>query len=531
VKDERGVLDELRAFGRYARRLPGFLRTTITPEGARRRIERQLQRREFCFLEMLENGVYANPRSPYRKLLDAAGIELGDVRGLVSERGLEGALEGLREAGVYATLEEFKGRRPIARGSLSLDVAHGDFDNPLLAPQYWGRSSGARGPRRRVPLDLGALEHDAAHEALFRTGFGLWGHRYAMWRVKPPSTAGIHNALRQAKVGRTLHKWFDPYRAPRDLEGLKYWLFTTYTVRAGRLHGARLARPRRCLAADAGRVARWIAASAREGHAVLMDAQAGLGARACRAAIEEGIDISGTFFRLTGEPLTPGIAKVIEAAGSRAVPGYSMVETGKLGLACADPERFDDMHLMMDKIAVLQRRTAIGSSGVEVDALLYTTLLPFSPKVMINVESGDYATVTRRPCGCPWGELGLDVHLHSVRCYEKLTAQGNNFLGSDLHSLIDEVLPTRFGGGPTDYQLVQEEVGGIPRVSVVVRPSVGEVAEPEVLQAVIEFMRSEPRNQVMTDFWAQNDAIRVIRRDPYSSASGKTPALHLEVSE
>jgi hypothetical protein len=512
------------------RRLPSFLGDIVSIERARERIGRRLAGRVQSFLGLLERGVYGNPRSPYRALLDAAGIELRDVRGLIGERGLEGALEVLRGAGVYATLDEFKGRRPLTRGSLSLEVAHGDFDNPLFAPQYWSRSSGSRGPSRRAPVDLGLVEHDAAHEALFRTAFGLWDRRFAMWRVKPPSTSGINTALRQAKIGRPLDKWFDPYRAPHDLEALKYWLFTTYTVQVARLHGARLAPPEQCPAAEAGRVARWIA-SGGERSPVFMDAQAGLGVRACRAAINEGVDLSGTFFRLTGEPLTRAMAEVVGALGSRAVTAYSMVETGRVAFACADPERFDDMHFLSDKLAVLQRRTAVGSSGFEVDALLYTTLLPFTPKVMINVDSGDYATMTRRACGCPWGELGLDQHLHSVRCYEKLTADGNNFLGSDLHSLIDEVLPGRFGGGPTDYQLVQEQLGGVPRVSVVVRPSVGEVQEPEVLEAVIEFMRAEPRNRVMADFWAQSDTIRVVRRAPYSTATGKTPALHLEVPD
>jgi hypothetical protein len=32
-----------------------------------------------------------------------------------------------------------------------------------------------------------------------------------------------------------------------------------------------------------------------------------------------------------------------------------------------------------------------------------------------------------------------------------------NFLGTDLLRLIDEVLPARFGGAPTDYQFVERE--------------------------------------------------------------------------
>jgi len=524
-------IGELRAFGRYARRLPSFLRETISPRQARERVGRALASRESSFLALLERGVYGNPGSPYLAMLGAAGIELGDVRRLVGEQGLEAALETLYEAGVHATLDEFTGRRPLARAGQELGAGHARFDNPLLRPGWWGRSSGSSGPRRPVPLSLDLLEHDAAHEALFRTAFDLWDRRYAMWRVKPPSTSGINNALRQAKIGCPVGAWFDPYRAPAGVEALKYRLFTTYTVRVARRHGARLAPPQACPAGEARRVASWIAASRHEGRRVLMDAQAGLGVQACRAAIDQGLDISGTVFRLTGEPLTRAKGEAVEASGSRAVPGYSMVETGRAGIACADAERFDDMHLATEKLAVLQRPTAVGSDGVEVGALLYTTLLPFTPKVMINVDTGDYATLTRRACRCPWGELGLDLHLSGLRSYEKLTAGGNNFLGSDLYSLVEEVLPRRFGGGPTDYQLTQEEEGGVSMVSVVVRPSVGRVREPELLAAVIEFMRADPRNRVMADFWAQNDAIRMVRREPHSTASGKTQALHVEAAE
>jgi hypothetical protein len=147
---------------------------------------------------------------------------------------------------------------------------------------------------------------------------------------------------------------------------------------------------------------------------------------------------------------------------------------------------------------------------------------------MINVESDDHAVLEHRSCGCPWDELGLSLHLRDIRSHEKLTTEGNHFLGSDLMALIDEVLPARFGGGPTDYQLVEEEVEGLPKVSVVVRPGVGEVAERDVVSAVIEFLRAKPANRLMADFWEQSGTVRLVRREPHVTAAGKTPALHVE---
>lgn len=527
---ERTTLDELKAFGRYARRLPSFLRDTITPELARERIQRQLARREQSFLTILEGGVYRNPGSPYRGLLEAAGVELADVRHLTAEHGVEGALERLRDAGVYVTLDEFKGRRPIERAGLSLEVGQADFDNPLNIRHLWTRTSGSTSVRRRVPLDLNALEYEASHEALVRSAFGLWGRAFAMYRVRAPSTGGITNMLRQAKLGQPVERWFDPYHPPRDLEALKYGLFMAYTAWAGRLHGARLPRPEHYPVDQADGVARWLERCKLERGPAILDAQAGLAVRVSQAAIREGIDISGTFLRVGGEPLTPAKAEAIEASGCRVVTYYSMTETGRIGITCPNRRSTDDMHLLSDKLAVLRRKKMVGSSGSEVDILTYTTLLPSMPKIMINVESDDFATVEQRSCGCPWDEIGLRWHVHGVRSHEKLTSDGNHFLGSDLFALVEEVLPRRFGGGPTDYQLVEEEVEGLSKVSVVVRPAVGEVSNEAMISAVMDFMRSARRNQLMADFWGQSGSLRVVRREPHVTATGKTPPIHLKHS-
>jgi hypothetical protein len=146
---------------------------------------------------------------------------------------------------------------------------------------------------------------------------------------------------------------------------------------------------------------------------------------------------------------------------------------------------------------------------------------------MINVESGDSADLTDRDCGCPFGELGMTTHLSGIRSYEKLTTEGNTFLGSDLYALVDEVLPARFGGGPTDYQLVEEEVAAMPTLSVVVSPGVGEIESAEVLSTVYGFLRERPQNRLMADFWAQGDSVRVVRREPYLTPAAKILPLHV----
>ena len=472
-----------------------------------------LASRESSFLALLERAVYAHPGSPYLPLLRAAGMELGDVRRLAAERGLEGALEELRNNGVCATLDEFKGRGAVGDGA---------FDNPLIAGHYWAASGGSRGTSRRVAVDLTRLEQEAAYQALFREGFALAGRPFGIWRVIPPARAGLNNYVYQAKCGAPVDRWFNPYRAPRDLPNLRFAIFTAYTLRVGRRRVGGTRRPELCPPDDAGRIARWLADCRRQGCPAVLDAQAGLGIRVCLAALDEGLDISGTFFRFGGEPYTEAKAEVVAATGSTAACHYSMSEIGRVACACSRPQAPDDMHFMSDKLATIQR---------EHGGLWHTTLGSATPKIMINVESGDYAVMSERECGCTLGELALSRHLRHVRSYEKLTTEGNHFLGSDLHTLLEEVLPRRFGGAPTDYQLVEEEVDGLSKVSVVVGPRIGQVAHEEVLSTVFGFLREQPRNRLMADFWAQGEALRVVRCEPELTAAGKIVPLHIHRTE
>jgi len=487
----------------------------------------QLARREETFLAVVERAVYANPDNPYRLLLRAAGAELGDVFGLVREHGLEQALERLHDAGVFVTLEEFKGRVPIERLGLFVPPGLGGFDNPLLTKHFGTATSGTRGARRRVSVDLDLLEHEAAHQLLLREAFDSRGRPFAVWRPTLPSSSGLNNCLRQAKLGEPVAEWFSSYRAPSGLEALAFRLFTSYGVHAARLFGAGISGPTYCPPGDASRVARWLADRKREGTPAVLDTQGALGVRVCLAARDEALDIAGTLFGVGGEPYTKQKAAVFADAGCRVYCTYAMAETGRIAVACAEQGEIDDMHFLSDKLAVLQRDRVVGPNGHSVRAFHYTALLPSSPKLMINVESDDYGVLTERTCGCPFGALGLTTHMREIRSYEKLTAEGNHFLGSDLVDLVERVLPARFGGSPTDYQLIEEEIGGLPRVGVIARPSVGELDESEVVAAVIASLRAKPRNRLMADMWRDGGTVRLLRREPYTSVTGKILPLHL----
>jgi len=124
---------------------------------------------------------------------------------------------------------------------------------------------------------------------------------------------------------------------------------------------------------------------------------------------------------------------------------------------------------------------------------VYTTLVAGTPKLMLNVESDDFGELVARRCGCHLDGLGLRRHLHTMRSHEKLTSEGMNFLGSDLLRLIEEILPARFGGGPTDFQLVEDEdASGLPQVQLFVSRRLGPLPDAAVVDTVAGFLNDTP---------------------------------------
>src|SRR5215468_5698283 len=119
----------LKMFAQFPVALRRFLHNRPTPRAAEATVHERMARRTDNFLRLVERSVYGVPRSPYLALLKLAGCELGDLRALVHDKGLEGALLELRTAGVYVSYEEFKGRKPIVRDGFMLPVTPRDFDN------------------------------------------------------------------------------------------------------------------------------------------------------------------------------------------------------------------------------------------------------------------------------------------------------------------------------------------------------------------------------------------------------------------
>jgi len=271
-----------------------------------------------------------------------------------------------------------------------------------------------------------------------------------------------------------------------------------------------------------------MAAARREYGGCCLTCFASLAVKVCQAAIENALDIRGTHFLVGGEPVTEAKRRQMEASGALVTPGYFISEVGNIGLGCPKICAPDDVHLFSDSVALIQRQRKVEHTDMYVDAFLFTNLLSSSPKILLNVESDDYGILETRSCGCLFEELGFRQHVHNIRSFAKLTGSGMTIIGSDFVHILEDVLPRKYGGAATDYQLIEEEDSqGQTRLILIISPTVGVVADNEVIDTVLRELRDGAHGgKLAAGFWSQVNTLQVKRMNPVSR-SGKITTLHL----
>lgn len=253
--------------------------------------------------------------------------------------------------------------------------------------------------------------------------------------------------------------------------------------------------------------------------------------RVCVAARNEGLDLQRVSFITIGEPLTDAKRREILSVGARPIPRYAITEAGIVAYGCGAATAPDDMHLLRDNLAAIQCPRQVRGANIQVPAFYLTSLLPTSPKMLLNVESGDYGVMEHRECQCLFGQLGYTAHLSSVRSYEKFTSEGVTFVGTDLLRIVEEVLPRRFGGDVTDYQVVEDDgPEGLPQLFLQVSPRVGEIDESDVIRTFLQELGGPAEAQkIMSDMWQQASTLKVRRALPGATRAGKVFPFHLAV--
>jgi hypothetical protein len=247
--------------------------------------------------------------------------------------------------------------------------------------------------------------------------------------------------------------------------------------------------------------------------------------RIAAEARDHGLDVSRLTVFVSGEPPTPAKVTIIRAAGIRVLPHYSTAEAGRLAIGCASPADGTDMHLLTDLIAVTQHPLRLANGSV-VEPLAFTSLRAESAKVLLNVETDDYGEIHQRSCGCAFEKAGYDVHLSNVYSFGKLTSEGVSLVGTHVQEILEEDLPSLFGGSPLDYQLVEEEDdAGFTRVALFVSPRVPATDDSEIADA---FLKALGRRGIAADIrktWQNANTLRVRRAEPIATAAGKVLPL------
>jgi hypothetical protein len=500
---------------RFASERKAFLRSPISLDQARAIVGQGMQARDVALLTLIERGIFANPTSPYLRLFRAAGCELGDVRRLLTQEGVEGALRKLFQAGIYVTFEEFKGLAPAVRGSQTFAFHATDFDNPLTTPHVVSSTGGTRRSPTRILIDLDHLAQMAPHWALWFAVHGVLTSPLVF--VNPYFPGAVGHQLLCAKFGNRFVKWF----ATGAGGTVTYRLVSAYVHGLTRKAGG-FPRPDFISLDAVATVGEFLAGMVADGMRPCVNTAPSTAARICLAMQGRGVSLANVTFLLGAEPLTPTRRQVIESAGARATVTYGFSEGGNVGSQCQNPAAADDIHISLDAYAAIQH-TRMLSDGDAVDALLLTALRPASPKILLNAEIGDHAVLETRRCWCLFDNVGYRQHLHTIRSFEKLTGEGVTFVGADLFHLLEHVLPGLYGGSLADYQLVEEQDGhGLPRYTLLVSPDLGRLDEQKL---VVDFLnnlaKAKRPYRFMASQWAQTGALRVQRGRPVVTARGK----------
>jgi hypothetical protein len=526
------LTDGLKQNLRLARALPEFLRSRITVAQAEEEIKKALESRAERFLELIRTRIYQRPDSPYLRLLKMSGCEFSDLRAQVQRRGLEAALEDLARSGVYLTADEFKGKMEVRRGSESFRVSPSDFQKPKSAasPGLATRSSGTNNVPTRTILPLDRIAVRALEAGVFFFAHGLLDKSHAIYDAILPAAGGVTNLLVNAKMGIATDRWFAREVPVGSYVGQWYQYLSTYLiVLAGKWYGPGFPRPEFIDIRDVGCIVRWVSDQRLRGRSCCIKAAASNATRIAQAAREMGISLEGTKFIVTGEPFTESKREVIQRSGASATLRYSYSGGGTVGNGCANPLHIDEIHTNKHVFAVVTHPADSNRDGPPIRPLLFTTLLGVNPRLLLNVENGDYGILEERNCGCALGRVGLTQHLHRIRSYEKFTSEGMNYFYGDLFEIFEKTLPSEFGGGPGDYQLVEEEDDrGQTRLTLRVHPDVANLDPGVLLRRLQEELAKGSRGkEFQTKLWQDAGTFRIRREAPYSSPRGKILPLHI----
>jgi hypothetical protein len=519
--------------GRYYRLSTGlraFFKDTLTVEQASKLIEDRRKHREQNFLEVIRTGIYENNNSPYLKLLDLSGYGFNDIEKLVQSVGIDSTLNELFKNGVYFTYREFRGDTPVIRNNCEFIVCKEDFDFPSRNGFYEVKSGATRSAGTNSKIEFEYLTQVASSFALLFDELGIHNGPVAMWLPILPGSAGINFLLRCIKIGITPAKWF----SHTDMSTIKMTHKDKFAMHfihyMGRIFGKPLPNPELVNINDAHIVCNWLAEMLAANSTVTIVTYPSSAIRICIAAKNMNINLNGCIFILTGEPITPAKSAKIKLVGGQIIPWYGVTEVGTIGLGCISSNNTDEVHLFDEIITAIQYKRRVEHSDLDVNSMLFTSLLPCAPKVLLNVEFGDSGKIENSKCDSEYSNHAHHKHISCIRSFEKMTGEGMTLFGSEIEKLLEETLPAVFGGESIDYQLTEEEnADGFTRYKLLINPRLNKTDTNIVKDVVLsEIKKMDKAKNLLYDIWSKADVFDVSYEKPVATARGKIYPFYIK---
>jgi len=488
-------------------------------------IETYIKNREANFLNIVK-PLFTNPDHPYTQLFQLAGCTYADLEAETGRYGLETTLSRLLADGVYLTLDEFRCNNEIVRGGKHIQAKMEDWDNaagkgPLQ--NFSSGSSGGKSLRTSHGIEYAKFGFAGGHIMMDEFQFGEVA-LVAMWPILP-SSSGLGFCMGGAKVGRPTERWF-ALGGGSMLKNPHYKALTAAIVARLRLAGANVPYPTYLEQDDFTPVAEFIAKRKREGMPAGMSGMVSSITRVAAAAIDNGLDISGTFALVTGESLTDAKRELIESAGIEVYPAYATSEFGGIGVPCRQMRSGNCVHIARPNLALVAKRQESWNEE-EVDSLHITNLLSFAPRMLINVEIGDTGVIEPATCDCEYSRLGYNLQVRDIAAITKFRGQGYTLRAPELIRLIEEGLAKQFGGRLGDYQLLELEGKGQTEMVLRIHPRAGVASPEKVLVYFLDQCRHTHGGSLTVLHWTESNGIRVEVKPPILAASGKFRAIRL----
>jgi phenylacetate-coenzyme A ligase PaaK-like adenylate-forming protein len=516
------------SYGRFLGQLPFYLKNKISFDQAKKIIKNRLSNRNDNFLKLARFAIYQNKTSPYKNLLKFAGCEYADLENGVIRNGLEQTLLQLQEAGVWLSLDEFKGRKSIQRGNYEFHIKPNRFDNPYQKQGIIVSSGGTTGHSVKSRFDLDFMSARTCYDLVMFNMLDLNNVPLSIWYPVLPASTGIGSTLRYAKAGHIPDRWFNMLTIDRHRLSLETRLRTKGIILLCRLLGYPLPFPETLPLDQAWRIASQLVSSLKEKGRCAFQSYVSQALRVTNSAHELCSDLNGLITIVGSEPLTPNKRNEIEKTGATVYHRYMATEIGTIAMGCGNRSEVDELHLMSDMIALIQpKEIALNKPG----PLFFTSLNPVMPKVLFNVRLGDIAKVFSRECGCDFEKLGFHTHLSMVRSDEQFTCQGMGIPYVTLERAVADLLIPCYGGTSIDYQWVERETArGQTVLQLRVSPKLGDFDTQAVVNDVLSMLeKGIEMERVMSDYFRQSGVISVVREFPTTTGRGKIlPFFKLE---